>query len=383
MSKSKYKNWTQKQLDILLNEYGKKPTNLIAQEINKSVGSVYYILNKENIDLKLSYWSSEEIAFLKEYYPLISNNEISQKLNRSEDAIQLKAASLNLTKDSFWTSEEIGLLKQLCEAGYTYERIASELHRSRSSIHNKIIEQNLTEPIHRWTNNDLNKIKTLALSGLYTYGEIAAKICAKPKQVMGVCKYKGWNNNVKRSKSLGEDYLGVILNQLYPTYTIKEQFCVGEKLKLDFFIYELNIGYEYDGEQHSKYNKYFHQSYSDFQDSINRDRQKEILCENLGINIVRIDFTEELSIELVQQKTHQTDVGIGSLELEEAKQYGGVYSKTTIDALKYQEETKILQKIRRKEYLKSEQHKQQLNRAREYRKQKYQRLKELKDGQGD
>lgn len=48
------------------------------------------------------------------------------------------------------------------------------------------------------------------------------------------------------------------------------------------------LAFEYDGEQHSKYNTHFHNDVSDFKYQVKKDTYKDLKCKERGILLVRI-----------------------------------------------------------------------------------------------
>lgn len=63
----------------------------------------------------------------------------------------------------------------------------------------------------------------------------------------------------------------------------------GRRLELDCYNSELGLALEYDGEQHSKYNKFFHpKGPSQFVDQIKRDSTKDRIVKQRGIDLLRV-----------------------------------------------------------------------------------------------
>jgi len=371
--KSKYKRWSQKQVNQLLEDYGDKPIATIAREIDKPVGSLYCILKQEGISTHANYWSPEEIHILKTHYSSVSNEELRTTLKRSEDAIQFKASSLGLGKDQWWTDLEKNELIQLRLSGSSYKEMAIALSKTESGIHYMLIQLGLTSSIRRWTDKELDTIESMASLGKFTYVDIATELNASPSQISGTCSYRGWTRKIKKSKSRGEEILGHLLNKKFDK--VMEQFLVGEKLRLDFFVPELNLGWEYDGEQHFRFNSHFHKSEEAFQHAKGLDRLKEDLCSRLGIHLIRIGFQEELTVDLVDQKIQEVGPGPGTIQLEDGKVNGGMLTKSTLRLREHQQEQKLLTRERRQQYLKSDRHQNELQKQREYRKKQYRKAK--------
>lgn len=299
---SKYCYWSQDDVDYVCTNYGNLSASEISKKLNKSLGSVYYILKKENIDVEKNYWDKIEIEILKEKYGKHSNQELENILNRSTEAIQQKAASLGLRKDEWWSEEDLEELRHMAYEGKTYKFIAEALDRSFSSIHNKYQELGLSEDCRRWTEQEKQKIIHLASSGKYTYQDLAIEMQATPAQIMQACKYYECKDNIKRSVSYGNDLMLKILKDEFSHFTIKSEYSIGEKLRLDAYILELRIGFEFDGIQHFRYTPIWHKSQEDFEKAKQRDIRKDEICKELGITLIRIKYDEKLSHDLIREK---------------------------------------------------------------------------------
>lgn len=87
-----------------------------------------------------------------------------------------------------------------------------------------------------------------------------------------------------------------LLKEIFPYQIIKQNYYVkykNQKLYIDFYIPCLNLAVEVDGEQHTKYVAFFHQSVGDFFSQKRRDRIKEEWAEENNITLLRI-ATEKL-----------------------------------------------------------------------------------------
>lgn len=98
-------------------------------------------------------------------------------------------------------------------------------------------------------------------------------------------------------KSLGNKRLNVskihldalnFLRTIYPAAQLLEEVYIpGEDLYIDIYIPSLKTAVECQGEQHGKYNKFFHGPTSKgFNRSLDRDRRKKEWCELNGIRTV-------------------------------------------------------------------------------------------------
>jgi hypothetical protein len=103
-------------------------------------------------------------------------------------------------------------------------------------------------------------------------------------------------------KSKGEELIINIIRKHYGNISIITQYSIGKKLTLDIYIPLLKLGIEYDGIQHFKKVDFFHKDYLDFLNQTKHDKIKNDLCKSLGICLVRFDYTDNDSIELMLLK---------------------------------------------------------------------------------
>lgn len=90
-----------------------------------------------------------------------------------------------------------------------------------------------------------------------------------------------------------QSQVGEILDDLFPGCHVLEEFpCKGDALYLDFFIPRRLIAVEVQGDQHKKFNPFFHKTQADFLAQKNRDRRKVQWCEINKIHLVKIDYGE-------------------------------------------------------------------------------------------
>lgn len=289
---SKYRNWTQAQLNILLNEYKTISIESLSIKLNKNKSSIYYILNKENLDFKERiYWTEQEILLLKNNYLKFSN-------------------------------------KELCEI----------LHHSKDSIKGKMTKLKLPNRIKRLNKEELKIIESMANSEYkFTYADIATKLNLNTKQVALACQSRGWTQKIKRMASNGADTMICLLRNIYGPRNILTEFHIGEYLRLDGYLPSKYIGFEYDGQQHFAYTPHFHETKEQFEHQLKRDNRKNELCNSLGINLIRIRYDEELNESLLINKIETIGNGKGTQILNTYHKYGGYKAKSTIE---YQERSK-------------------------------------------
>ncbi len=89
----------------------------------------------------------------------------------------------------------------------------------------------------------------------------------------------------------------------YPHFTIRKEHYVnykGSRLFFDFFIKELNLLIECQGQQHYEFNKHFHGDKQSFIDSKNRDNLKIGYAEENRMAFMSIRYDDKIDYELMQ-----------------------------------------------------------------------------------
>lgn len=98
------------------------------------------------------------------------------------------------------------------------------------------------------------------------------------------------------------------LSENFGRYTIRENSrpewlldSTGRRLELDFYIGEIGVAIEVQGEQHYRYIKRFHGNADGFKDQLTRDRLKLDACTKSGITLIEIssegDFEQLLTYQ--------------------------------------------------------------------------------------
>lgn len=97
----------------------------------------------------------------------------------------------------------------------------------------------------------------------------------------------------EQCKSNGQYLLGRAVRGIYGTNAlILEEFPLPEeRLWLDFYLPHHKLAFEYQGEQHDKFNKFFHGDKQGFKKSIARDERKRRWCEANEIILVEVRGT--------------------------------------------------------------------------------------------
>lgn len=103
--------------------------------------------------------------------------------------------------------------------------------------------------------------------------------------------YMNQQNPLNKSKLHNETR--ELLVELFPTHQILEEVPLpSTKLKLDFFLPQLRIAIECQGEQHSTHTPFFHGEKLGFLHAKKNDRMKREWCELNNIKLVEIVYNE-------------------------------------------------------------------------------------------
>lgn len=106
--------------------------------------------------------------------------------------------------------------------------------------------------------------------------------------------------------SLQSDEIFQLLKELFPHNRIKAEYYVnykGKKLFFDFYIRELGILIEVQGQQHTKFIKHFHGNKEVFLAQKERDNLKiEYVQENKLLSLIRFHYNEKITKSLILKK---------------------------------------------------------------------------------
>lgn len=102
------KLFTKDEIQHIKKYYGEKSASEIANDLNRTVSSIYHKANRlglitkerEKTDNAGKQWTDEDLLFLKTNYSSMTTYELQEKLGRSRDAIQLMAAKLGEKKSA-------------------------------------------------------------------------------------------------------------------------------------------------------------------------------------------------------------------------------------------------------------------------------------------
>jgi very-short-patch-repair endonuclease len=106
----------------------------------------------------------------------------------------------------------------------------------------------------------------------------------------------------KKCRSKIQKRVKDLLHSHWMADIVFEEFpVVGTRMTIDFYNANKKVAIEVDGNQHYKFNKFFHSnSRQNFLSQLQRDEKKEYFCEINNIKLVRILENDTLDEELLK-----------------------------------------------------------------------------------
>lgn len=107
--------------------------------------------------------------------------------------------------------------------------------------------------------------------------------------------------------SKGSESLLKIVQEIFPHQRVELEHNVASRggLFLDIYLPGLKVAFEYDGPQHFEYCEHFHGSRENFIKARKRDLEKDELCDQQGITLIRVAYNEDMTKELILQKLEE------------------------------------------------------------------------------
>ena len=139
----KNKKWTERELNYLRDNWGKKTKKEIAAKLKRSVESVRFQGNvRMQLNLRpIKRWTKTEEDFIKENYLESTYSEMGEVLGRSHGSIAVKATHLGLKKQDspkYWNKAQDKILKRMKKEDYPTNVISHVLGRSEQAISNRL-----------------------------------------------------------------------------------------------------------------------------------------------------------------------------------------------------------------------------------------------------
>ena len=105
-----------------------------------------------------------------------------------------------------------------------------------------------------------------------------------------------WPFRPRETSSQLEWECGEYLRAKYPLYVVLAQFTIpGTRMSLDYYVPQLNVAYEVQGEQHTYFNEFFHHSPQEFAGQQQRDGSKSKWCALNHIKLIQIFAASDLT----------------------------------------------------------------------------------------
>lgn len=107
--------WSDKEIQFLKNNYHNLSAKECAEKLDRSVSAIYYRVSSLGLQEDREFWTKEEEEYLKKHYKNTSNPELAEILDKaSGEAVRVKANKMGLDKvgGTFWSEEEVQLLKK-------------------------------------------------------------------------------------------------------------------------------------------------------------------------------------------------------------------------------------------------------------------------------
>ncbi len=129
------------------------------------------------------------------------------------------------------------------------------------------------------------------------------------------------------SRKLMLCFHGVIKENTRPDWLISSQ---GERLELDFYIPELDLAIEVQGIQHFKPVPHFHKGQDSFASQVRRDREKKVICDRKGVNLVEIASEVDLENLISKVRSMIPDVETDKEFAARMKEHNNTSPKLTL-----------------------------------------------------
>jgi len=152
-----------------------------------------------------------------------------------------------------------------------------------------------------------------------SYGTVAKILHRSEKQVYAYLNSftpLKISQTIQEKQSRGAQWLGEMIEKKFHSYKIVREHILYQKntrhikgchynypaVRLDYYLPQLHIGFEYDGPQHDRFVEFFHKDAKGFRRSQIRDKNKSAWCVKKGIELIRFSWKNRLTEGLFNRK---------------------------------------------------------------------------------
>lgn len=144
--------WTKDDKMYLKENYRGKTANFLSNRLNRSKEAVYNKANAMGLSSNVmgsgSRWMEEEIDVLKKEYPKRNTSEIAKKLDRTTSSVRNKAEDLGLRKKKKLTDSEKDRIRNLYREGVDISEISKETDVPVSLIREFLLSKEKIEELY-------------------------------------------------------------------------------------------------------------------------------------------------------------------------------------------------------------------------------------------
>lgn len=191
------------------------------------------------------------------------------------------------------TKYRLGFAELEYIVGYCPNEISSPIENIKALLENIYELSKKNEPFCRDTFQEITALQKEASKKGRELEKIAENIT---REEFGFCKVGEGN--------ISESILASIVQMIFPNKTLLRNIRpkILEGLEIDIFLPDLNLGFEYQGQQHFHPVKAWGGTKA-LHGVQERDRKKRALCKTNNITLIEVDYTEPLEFNYIKNKT--------------------------------------------------------------------------------
>jgi hypothetical protein len=246
-----------------------------------------------------------------------SNEELSSEVLVEGSVGKEKKKFLPIFMDKFHLVMKSLLNKIDKQEYFTYKKWKRSGYETHNIIYSKLVASHIR---HLWADTGYFNIPKLTIAEIKDKGYSIHEVVYKdgelrrdvPYVLIGAHDTKGLKNKdienrrislIKKKLLRQEEKIHSILRQLYPDKVIKRhERRTLHGLELDFYLPEIGLAIEYDGEQHFDEELYIKLYGDGFKAQVHRDKIKNRSCIEAKIKLVRIKYDEPLTLAHIRKR---------------------------------------------------------------------------------